>query len=264
MKFADLNIDCLEAILDYLEFKDLVNAADSNKRINHAAKFIFARKYRKYVMEISGGPSFLWAELDKPAVFQFVRKRLAIYNLKLALTTLRCFGCVMKKITIPCYNESYVQYIAAYTNQFCAGSITEISMWNIPEDVLDNFKKPFIRIEKLRLAYFRGQHHLAGDDWINRLFPKIKHLHLYSHPAGCSTVIANRYIEYHFPTLEYLKIDHGYFHEICPRTCGEKILAALKLNPHLKKLTVQFYPKKKAEFDANILQNAEEIFAKLP
>lgn len=47
MKITDLNIDCLEAILDRLKFQDFVNAADSNKRIKHAAEFLFLRKYNE-------------------------------------------------------------------------------------------------------------------------------------------------------------------------------------------------------------------------
>lgn len=48
MKLTNLNIDCLECILGYLGLADLLNAADSNKRLCHASKFVYIRKYGSY------------------------------------------------------------------------------------------------------------------------------------------------------------------------------------------------------------------------
>lgn len=53
MKITDLNFDCLETILEYLHFIDLMNVADSTKRLNEAAVLVFARKYGKKIVGIS-------------------------------------------------------------------------------------------------------------------------------------------------------------------------------------------------------------------
>lgn len=45
MKLTDLNINCLEVILDHLEFYDLLNAADTGKRLQHVVRNIFAQRY---------------------------------------------------------------------------------------------------------------------------------------------------------------------------------------------------------------------------
>lgn len=45
MKLTDLNIDCIQSILEYLPYADLSNVADSNKRLLHAARFIFAEMF---------------------------------------------------------------------------------------------------------------------------------------------------------------------------------------------------------------------------
>lgn len=47
MKITDLNIICLEDIFEYLDVLNLLNVADSNKRLNFAARFVFRRKHGK-------------------------------------------------------------------------------------------------------------------------------------------------------------------------------------------------------------------------
>lgn len=45
-----LNNDCQQLILDYLEFKDLLNVAETSKTLNMVACDVFKRKYgQKYV-----------------------------------------------------------------------------------------------------------------------------------------------------------------------------------------------------------------------
>lgn len=79
MKLTDLNIDCLEAILECLEIGDLLNAADACRRLHHAANHLYLR--------IHG---------EKPLIdtkYYAVRPiAFAISNLKIALQLLRCFG----------------------------------------------------------------------------------------------------------------------------------------------------------------------------
>lgn len=47
IKLTDLNIDCLKNIFEYLNFRDLLSVASSNKRLNHATKFIFDRECKR-------------------------------------------------------------------------------------------------------------------------------------------------------------------------------------------------------------------------
>lgn len=46
MKLTNLNIDCLENVFEYLKLGDLISVAAANKRLNKAAKFVFAREHR--------------------------------------------------------------------------------------------------------------------------------------------------------------------------------------------------------------------------
>lgn len=135
MNITDLNIDCIESILDYLEFEDFLNAAFSNKRINHAAKFVFARKYNKnmrYCFSIKPRSWRLPIHQNHEITY--------IFRLKLALLMLRCFGCVIKRIEIMFTNTVYDEYITSYMNQFCVFSMIELHMMDIPENELHLFK----------------------------------------------------------------------------------------------------------------------------
>lgn len=47
MKFTDLNFDCLEIVLEYLNLIDFLNVTDTSKRLNKAAELVFARMEMK-------------------------------------------------------------------------------------------------------------------------------------------------------------------------------------------------------------------------
>lgn len=47
MRLTDLNIDCLETILEHLKLGDLLNVADANKRLHRAACSTFVEKYHE-------------------------------------------------------------------------------------------------------------------------------------------------------------------------------------------------------------------------
>lgn len=45
MKLTDLYIEWIQTILEYLPYADLLNAADSSKRLLHAARFVFLENF---------------------------------------------------------------------------------------------------------------------------------------------------------------------------------------------------------------------------
>lgn len=46
-KITNLNNDCLEAIFEHLDFKDIIHAADACKQFNEALCRVYKRKYLK-------------------------------------------------------------------------------------------------------------------------------------------------------------------------------------------------------------------------
>ncbi|XP_055301905.1 uncharacterized protein LOC129568257 [Sitodiplosis mosellana] len=246
MKITNLNIDCLERILDYLEFQDLINAAASNKRINHAAKFIFdARKYNesklcfKVFLPVSNSTNqvvIVVREGHAPP-FLISPKRIEIHELKMALRLVRCFGDMLNKVELIFQGLNHDQYIAFYIGEFCAESITKIGLSQVPAGGLDHFKKRFTKIEKVRFDTYPCQPKVATGFWINRLFPKMRKLKV-SSIHTCATLFENGDTVNHLPCLEHLIIRK----EIISRdecVCRENIINTLKLNPQLKKLQVK-------------------------
>lgn len=260
MKITDLNIDCIGAILDHLEFEDFINAADSNKRLNHAAKFIFEQKYKREFLFYVQSPS---QRRMYNRSFYFSRSfLLTIYDFKLALQLIRCFGCLMNEITL-LLSRSYVdEHLTSYLNEFCSDSITSLSRHSsLPEGLFNNFVKPFTGLEELLLCSYEGEKQFAGIDWINRLFPNMKKLTIRA--KQCSALYTNGDILYHFPYLEHLTLVHRSHDDPWADVeciCRENIVSTLKLNPQLKYFRSKYTTN---IFDANVLQSAEESLQNL-
>lgn len=267
MKITNLNIDCLEAILNHLEFQDLINAADSNRRINHAAKFVFSRKYSRNMIV------FEKVKNMRIRLFEFNNEEIHIYDLKFALILLRCFGCVMNEIKLTFIDTVHYQYVTCYISEFCADSITKI---HISSHRSIRFEKPFTKIENVSLIFpgYPDLSELLGGislefsivemtnrDWLIRFFPKMKHLEV----ENLGRCTENRYIVNHFPYLESLNIYHGTnfngLNGVC--TCVENIMDTLKLNSHIKKLRIRFRQGHTRCFNAKNIQSVEECLQNL-
>lgn len=92
MKLTDINIDCLEKILEYLEFGDLLSAASSNKRLNKAAHYILIRKkWHKSVLLIS-------IRISRKRLIKFKYHWIEINDLKTSLQYIRCFGHLIYEV----------------------------------------------------------------------------------------------------------------------------------------------------------------------
>lgn len=286
MKITDLNIDCLEGILDLLEFRDLIIAADSNKRICHAAKFVFARKYRQKKFKFNVAPSSVLSrcpplhvgcqptrykrgkQYTNGPTFDFLLGYTLILELKIALPFLRCFGCVIDKIELRFINTVHDRYIVSYVNQFCVESITKIHICDITESSIDYFEQPFTRVKKLTLRHsYRRPHEDQlternhSHDWLNRLFPKLERLKMLCLP--CSVLSVNEKAINHYPHLEMLDIQYhdSHQHRINHRRCKENVIKFFKMNPQLKQLRARFTSENYGLL--NLLQNVEESLQNL-
>lgn len=116
MKLINMNIDCLENCFEELDFIDFLNAADSNKRLQHAARFVFVRKYRHFSIHFS--KRYYGDGDDK---FHFYVTSLSIYDLKIGLQFLRCFGDLFSSIDVSLVNQHLMNYISEY----CSNSLRQ-------------------------------------------------------------------------------------------------------------------------------------------
>lgn len=228
MKLTDMDIDCLEAVLERLELEDLVNAADSNKRLKHAARFVFARKYHQLSLNF-----FTNRYNETKTKYEIkIGYELGINDLKFGFQFLRCFGYQLYAINYTrgfISNEEHRCY-TEYLNEFCGDTVELliINNFNHPENVLSNFTRPFNRVELVRIIGARIDLH-PSKDILLRLFPNMRVLDL---SLRCSTFEKSVCISNHFPHLKSLRI--GTPPGCYQSQCTNMIVSLLRLNPQLE------------------------------
>lgn len=248
MKLTDLNIDCLEGILEYVKIRDLFNVADSNKRLRHASKFVFLRKYGickfRFICE---------SKSIKPRPVRW-EELIRINDLKSILQLLRNFGALIYGIIYYDFNHKNTgQYIIDYINEFCSASLEEIFISMYDHFILNRWKKPFTRLKIITIKvpdYIRPN----NNDCLIRLFPKLQNLTLFSKCAP-QCFIHSGYIANHFPHLEYFTLN-GRDNRDCKKDekCTKMVKTFLIMNPQLK----YFHMECANQSEINILQMFDE------
>lgn len=273
-------MDCLESCLDHLNFEELLNAANANGRLKQAARYVFARMYGKKVLLLSVFKSTTGRR------FILSDKKLKMYDLKMALQLLRCFGDLVSEMEIylkddyteklnrnepapyklrqlfrdseiqSTINSKYDLLIIEYLNEYCSESLVKIMIEGNPKGKLDKFTKTFKNVEQIRMesSYFIG-------DTLHQLFPNIRELKLrYYGREEHDKFQCSDFIAYNFPYLEHLDIDTDTEYE-CYKG---NVAIALYSNPQLKSLSgdiwldVIFDPINLSNANA-ILQNIETL-----
>lgn len=255
MKLTDVKIVCLEEILEFLDIKDLLNAADANKRLRRAATSVFEREYGKmpWIMEqLPKHPdplreiSLSWDYrdlfyIDESTDTYFIEKR------KLAFQLVRCFGSLLPSIN--CFYQypgvdrdegiSDVEYqFINYIYEFCSETIETLKLdigdWN---RTLMNFTTPFKQVKQLCITNLKRERCPNTDpteiNCLNRLFPQMRSLLI---AFDCSPFIHAGCIAQYFPNIEELSI---YVHVPFPvkrcDECLENYREVVRLNPQLKR-----------------------------
>lgn len=242
MILTDLNIDCLEAIVRYLELGDLVNAADSNKQILHASRLVFVRKYRQYKFIFNGKEANIFRD-DEIAILEShedveacIKNNRGIYGIikksifitvldqKFALQTLRNFGDLISRIEFSKDN----QQIHDYVDEYCNETLICIQMGS------RFFQKPFTNVKSVKCNLMCV---LEKNICLEQTFPNMRELTLESR---CSESIHNGLFVKHCRNLEYFKftryIDPWSF--ALDNECVEVLKSFLRLNTQLKHLSL--------------------------
>lgn len=282
----NVNIDCLEEIFKYLNLEDLLNIADSSKRLRKAASFIFACTYQPKIHIIHSyvhdDVQFVWKleyyQSCNRKTDSEIKKKLdegqELYTLKKCFQLLRCFG---NRITfleignsdyIPletnCYSDlidnifskSYIttyERLLFHANEYCHESLKKMEFKKCPYGALNQLEKPFSNVEILKTSACILKTNLWND-----LFPKLRNLDYNTY----YTTKLNEFsatkslplfgIDCNFLHLENLSVREEINHIECEKTLGRQICTAMRLNPQIRALNFDFIP------DLNILQVASE------
>lgn len=255
-KITDLNHDCLEHILQYLELEDLVNAADANIQLNRAANLIFHRRYDQKEVIFGYDQDSSLNSVQRFNVIKKIKIRansIEIIDMKIAIRLLRCFGFLISEIKLGYQNEhcNFDGELVTSINEYCIDSLTKLTIYDIPRGGIKRFIKPFKRVEDIYFLSYdkKSPWWVFEPDFLHRIFPNIRKLGLGPYD-GCMPLIHNGCCAHHFPHLEHLEISCLFK---CFEACRPNITECLLLNPQLKSFSAKMYFGSNI-IDANILQ----------
>lgn len=242
MKLTDLNIDCLEAILNHLDLQNLLNVADSNKRLCHASKFVYIEKYGSCTVIFPILYESQRSSIECHKLILVKGNMIHFRHLKYILQLLRIFGHLISRMhhhlllgfEPACIFRKKITYIMGYLNYFCHESLEYISIMVSVKDQLNFLKKPFTNLKTVKIIPFE----FIQKDRLLRLFPKVEKLIFsWGDYSKIGESIAN-----HFPYLESVEIACEfpcYDHTCRKYRCVKNFKAFLQLNPQLKHLYMQ-------------------------
>lgn len=283
MEITDVNIDCLMICFDHLNVIELLDVAVLNKHLNHAARYIFARKYGQKMVFLSVLKS------NKLGRMIFSDNILHIIDLKTGLQFLRCFGDLISEIKIVFQDDKnifefpvcpqnhnhwqiafenrikcltaykYEHLIIGYINEYCSKSLIKIEFDGKPKGALNKLTKTFIKVEKfenLTICYNPIEMRL------HKIFPKIRELKLiYTELHNNEKRIYNSFIAYKFPHLEHLMINVSPKLDIEKFDIIDNFVIALRANSQLKILEGNIWFD--VIFDKNNFYNPNEYLQNL-
>lgn len=230
-KLTEMNLDCIEYILERLNFMDLLNVAQSNKKLNLVSCTVFLRRYRRDNWLCLEGSEF--RRNLRLVVWQHgSRTKFIPRDTNTGLKILRHFGHLFSGIKINYRNMSskerqWIEYLLSENSGFCD---MKIALVHCPEDALTWIQKPLENIRDVRIT---GQSNLNFDQ-LNEKFPNMQTLKL-----KWVEIVDGKCIERAFLSLNYLYV------EVRDRTMHfteNNVLNAVLLNPQLKQIRVKLHP----------------------
>lgn len=224
-QFSDLNDHCLENICQYLNFIDLLNVADANKKFRGVAETVFSLNHSEELINLNSflqfDPSYA-LKSNQSDTFQSENQS-DVCALKTTLQFIRCFGHLFTKLEVQ-YTKIHSKrgMINRYISQFCSDSLTEMKFSNIKASDFSDIDRPFTKVENVEFVdCCVGESLSQFHQW----FPKMSHLILFRSELAKPANILE-----HFPNLIDLSL-HGFSVHHIPH-----VTTALRLNPQLRKL----------------------------
>lgn len=246
MILTDLNIDCLEGILEHLELAELCNVADSHKRLRVASKNVFKNKYNGHRFNLTWGRHDLSAFDDRmwklylgdsytstnsPSLVEF--KHNSSHNIKPILQTLRIFGSLISRIE---YNLN--SHITDYLHEYCNENLTDIEFWqtiHYEHHKLGDIRKPFTGVKTVSISA-NSRSYFGPKNNLLRLFPNMQILNLW---LEVYTLVNDGCIANHFPFLEKFYIRPTNISIYKKNMDYVNVFKSfLQLNPQLKSLSM--------------------------
>ena len=181
----------------------------------------------------------------------FLPNQYDVDGLEFCFPFLRYFGAGISILEIEYNHIPYRQkdHLDRYINQYCADTLTELIIRDGSGLSIENFPKPFERLEKIHISSFdlrNSFQHFAN--WI----PNLKYLQMES------TIFDKPTIAVSLPHLEHLSMCIGERNEFGIHDSNiENTVNLLHANPQLQKLELIFWKSKQNELLNLISRNAK-------
>lgn len=245
MILNELNIDCLEEILSFLDLEDLLNVADTNRRLHRAAGFVFDQKYRKKQLYLS---PFSLTTVEN---LTFDEEFICIVDIQYCLRFIRCFGPSISQVAIECTDddEGCCTELFRYVNKYCANSLIELNVEGCDKSIFDRMHQPFEKIEEISF-----QNCALNQLKLNEYFPQVKRLSLNR------SRINSQYIAVNLPHLEYFQYAGNIDNELPEHVTMENFEQFIRLNPQLESITIDgFWYVERLRYMSEHLHRLEEL-----
>lgn len=224
LQLMDICDDAIEIILKHLNLEELVNCADTNKRLNQIAQSVYSQKYRDCV---------LWFGNEDKG-HDITEKHIRIDITAICFKLIRNFGKFIKTIEVGYVadlnvedelNKNAARYknMNEYVSEYCADSLEEITLFDFP---FFKMNKPMKKLQKF----------CVHDHLINRknrsaylesisCMENLRCFMLESYKIGIPKALEN-----YIPTLEEIYLKLYYYSDM------DTFIQCLKMNQQIKKL----------------------------
>lgn len=262
---TELNLDCINLILNELSFPELLMMNDVSRHFSILAGYAFKQNYADREIVISNTRDLLFG-WDEPEFIRKLRKndldpsecsvelnRIQIESTYLSLKTLKYFGGIVQKLYLLLTNvdTKHSKIIGQYVNQYCTDTLMELSIDVQKGNFLRFIKKPFKNVHRVNFNFWPGSSEFANNTLpLNETFPSLRTLFL-NHPR---TDFNSEYFRCNFPHLEHLSLTYGYKYMNV-----DLIKNLLNLNPQIRSLELEFCPEYLLQQISMILPQLERL-----
>lgn len=237
LQLIDVNNDCLRAIFNHLNLIDLLNVADTSKRLKQIAEMEFERKYKTNQVH------FAHVRPNPNRCVTVNGYRIVIGDLKTCLQLLRCFGHIVNEIELNFGNieAKFSAEIERCLAEFCSQSLLFLSMFDNKSGhlIFDAVEKSFMKIISLHLENC----HIGAKTSLTKLFPNMTNLYLHSNFYENPAILQEN-----FPFLFIFSTEN---------LNESNIREILRLNPQLEKLYIH------SNYSPELIRYANENLPKL-
>lgn len=199
----------------WLDFENLLTVSEKNDRFKYLIRAHFIRdkfKLHERTICIANDPNNYYYTDD----FCFL-----INSRETTLTFLRNFGDQVAKLNVigNGVTDNQINLISHYIHEYCAQSLTELTLEQIKENPIVRWTKIFPKLESLYFQKTKETKQLQ----IHTIFPNLKRFEIERDQRSSFA-----FLGYNFPHLEHFKMDAGLLSE------NPHVKSALLLNPQLK------------------------------